>query len=71
MPYLDNYEYLKNQADSGDCAAQIELGRAYEFGNTPNGVNYDMCFKYYMISALGDVLTAMRCVGFAIRHYLL
>lgn len=54
---MENFSYLKNQADAGDCAAQIEVGRAYELGDSPAGVNYDMCHKYYMMAAMqGDAL---------------
>jgi len=46
-----NFTDLITSADSGNVEAQIEVGKAYESGNAPGGINYDLCYKYYRMAA--------------------
>lgn len=46
-----NFEELITSADNGNVYAQIEVGRAYELGDAPGGINYDLCYKYYLMAA--------------------
>lgn len=46
-----NFEELITSANNGNVEAQIEVGRAYELGDAPGGINYDLCYKYYLMAA--------------------
>lgn len=46
-----DFEKLIADADNGNAAAQVEVARAYEFGNAPGGINYDLCYKYNKMAA--------------------
>lgn len=51
------FEKLIADADNGNAVSQVEVARAYEFGNAPGGINYDLCYKYNKMAAdQGDSL---------------
>ena len=57
-------ERLTTMAEAGDAEAQVNLGLAYEKGETPSGVDYDLCYKYYKMAADQGYALGENNVGF-------